>query len=103
MKQTVIGAQYVYEYVGDFTGRTGGGYTFTKMRGVLVPVSETLAVEFNHFASSGVATDFAADDKVFDDIIKTFKGNAPLATGTPIVKPTVSLPTSTPVATSTGF
>jgi len=24
MKQTMIGTQYVYEYVGDFTGRTGG-------------------------------------------------------------------------------
>ncbi len=107
MKQTMIGTLYVYEYIGDFTGRTGGGYTFTKMRGALVPVSETLAIDFNHFATAGMITDFVSDDKLFDDIIKSFKGSAPVATITPTVKPTVkptvSLPSSTPIATSTGF
>lgn len=103
MKQTMIGTQYVYEYMGDFTGRTGGGYTFTKMRGVLVPISEILGVEFNHFAPISATTDFAADEKVFDDIIKSFIGNAPASTVSPTVKPTVSLPASTPIATSTGF
>lgn len=73
MKQTVVSNVYVYEYTGNFTGRTGGGYTFTKMRGVLVPVSDTLAIEFNHFSPAGATSDFAADDAVFDQIIKSFK------------------------------
>lgn len=103
MKQVTIGTRSVYEYVGDFTGRTIGGYTFTKMRGVLVPISDTLAVDFNHFATSGVTTDFAADDAVFDDIIKSFKGSAPMTIGAPTVKPTVNFPSSTPTTTSAGF
>jgi len=102
MKQTMIGRHYVYEYIGDFTGRTGGGYTFTKMRGVLVPVSDSLAIEFNHFSPAGGITDFEADDALFDEVIKTFKGSVPI-TPSPTIKPTVNLPSSTPIASSTGF
>lgn len=98
MKQTVIGGISVYEYTGDFTGRTGGGYTFTAIRGVLVPVSETLAIEFNHFAPAGVITDFAKDDVLFNEIIGSFRGvpaNVPT--------PTVQIPSAEPTATSGGF
>lgn len=98
MKQTMVGAQYVYEYVGDFTGRTGGGYAFTKMRGVLVPVSETLGIEFNHFAPAGITSDFANDDVVFNDIIASFKGAA-----VSMPTPTVSLPAARPTTTSANF
>lgn len=92
MKQSIVGGKNVYEYVGDFAGRTGGGYSFTKMRGVLVPVSETISVEFNHFAPVGITSDFAADDVLFDKIIASFN-----STVTPVV-------TSTPsTATSSGF
>lgn len=99
MKQTLIGSVYVYEYTGDFTGRTGGGYTFTKMRGVLLPVSETLAVEFNHFAPAGITADFSKDDALFDSIIKTFATKGYIAPATP----TMSVPTSTPTASASGF
>lgn len=92
MQQTIVAGISVYEYSGDFTGRTGGGYTFTRIRGVLIPVSETLAIEFNHFAPAGITSDFASDDLVFNKVIGSF--TAPM--------PTVSLPTATP-ATSSGF
>ncbi len=101
MKQSVIGSYYIYEYTGDFTGRTGGGYTFTAIRGVLVPVSETLAVEFNHFAPTGISTDFSKDDALFNEIIATFAvAGGPVAS--PTARPVVSTPTSTPIATSSG-
>jgi len=98
MKQTIIGSTNVYEYTGDFTGRTGGGYTFTAIRGVLVPVSETLAIEFNHFAPAGITTDFAKDDVIFNQIIVSFKG-ASVSTPTP----SAQLPSAGPTATSAGF
>lgn len=84
MKQTIIGGLPVYEYTGNFTGRTGGGYTFTQMRGVLIAVTTTLAIDFNHFSPTGVTTDFAADDKLLDQMIGTIKVTTqlPLPTGT---------------------
>lgn len=92
MKQSIVGGKGVYEYIGDFTGRTGGGYSFTKMRGVLVPVTETISVEFNHFAPVGIASDFVADDVLFDKIIASFTSTVtPVATSTPAT------------ATSSGF
>ncbi len=100
MKQGVFGGAYAYEYTGNFTGRTGGGYTFTAIRGVLMPVSETLAIEFNHFSPAGITTDFAKDDVVFDEIIKSFMTTAVAAT--PTVRPSVSTPTSTPVSSPSG-
>lgn len=71
MRQTSVGGKDVYEYIGDFVGRTGGGYQFTKMRGVLVPISDTISIEFNHFAPAATVSDFAADDEVFDQIISS--------------------------------
>lgn len=98
MKQGVFGGVFAYEYTGNFTGRTGGGYTFTAIRGVLMPVSETLAVEFNHFAPAGITSDFAGDDAVFNEIIASFKtGMVNTAT------PSVSLPPATPTTRSAGF
>lgn len=72
MKQSIVGGKSVYQYIGDFSGRTGGGYSFTKMRGVLVPVTDTISVEFNHFSPVGITTDFATDDVLFDKIIASF-------------------------------
>lgn len=98
MKQAMFGGTYAYEYSGNFTGRTGGGYTFTSIRGVLMPVSETLAIEFNHFSPAGIVTDFSKDDALFNEIIGSFKG---AAVGAPT--PTVGLPTATPIATGSAF
>lgn len=98
MKQTMFGGTYAYEYTGNFTGRTGGGYTFTAIRGVLMPVSDTLAIEFNHFSPAGITTDFSKDDALFNEIIGSFKG---AAVGVPT--PSASSPTATPVATGSAF
>ena len=86
MRQTSVGGKDVYEYIGDFTGRTGGGYQFTKMRGVLVPVSDTVSIEFNHFVPAATVSDFAADDEVFDQIIASVKIPT-TASLTPTLKP----------------
>ncbi len=92
MKQSIVGGKSVYEYIGDFAGRTGGGYSFSKMRGVLVPVTETISVEFNHFAPVGITSDFVADEVLFDKIIASFNSTVtPVATSTPAT------------ATSSGF
>lgn len=101
MQQTTVAGISVYEYSGDFTGRTGGGYTFTRIRGVLIPVSETLAIEFNHFAPAGIVTDFVSDDVVFNKVIGSFTATG-YVVPSPTLKPTVSLPTATP-ATTSGF
>lgn len=101
MKQTIVAGISLYEYVGEFIGRTGGGYAFTQMRGVLIPVSETLAVELNHFAPTGSTTDFKGDDTIFEKIIGSFTATG-YALPSPTVQPTLSLPTVTP-ATMSGF
>lgn len=100
MTETTVGGHSVYEYIGNFTGRTGGGYTFTKIRGVLVPVSDTFAVEFNHFAPLGITTDFDSDDAVFDKIIASFNSASRM---TPTARPTVSVTTPSPTPASAGF
>ena len=89
MRQTRVSGKDVYEYIGDFVGRTGGGFQFTKMRGVLVPVTDALSVEFNHFSPAGTVSDFAADDRVFDQIIASVKIPT-TASLTPTIKPTLS-------------
>jgi hypothetical protein len=84
MKQSIIGGKGVYEYIGDFAGRTGGGFGFSKMRGVLVPVTDLISVEFNHFAPVGVTSDFASDDALLDQIIASFDtAVVPIATSSP--------------------
>lgn len=71
MAEKQIGTHGVYEYSGAFTGVTGGGYSFTRMRGVLIPISDTQSVEMNHFAPVGVASDFQADDTLFEQIVSS--------------------------------
>ncbi len=105
MKQTTIGGVYGYEYVGNFTGSTGGGYTFTAMRGVLVPVNDSLAIEFNHFAPAGTTSDFAKDDALFDKIVGTFMTNFPTPTiSTALPTSAIVSPSAVPASSSgTGF
>lgn len=87
MKQAMYAGTLAYEYVGNFTGRTGGGYTFTAIRGVLIPVSETLAIEFNHFAPLGITSDFAKDEVVFNDILASFSNTAASSSGALLLQP----------------
>lgn len=68
---TVVAGKNAKEFVGTFTGRTVSGYAFVQMRGVMIEVSPTTSLEINHFVPAGVAADFAADDALFDSILKT--------------------------------
>ncbi|MBI2404919.1 hypothetical protein HYV22_01925 [Candidatus Gottesmanbacteria bacterium] len=70
--ETVVGGRGALSFVGDFTGSTVTGYTFTKMRGVMIAVTDRLALEVNHFAPVGVTSDFASDDALFSKILETF-------------------------------
>lgn len=56
-------------FSGDFNGTTAGGYQFTRMRGVMIPLSDTLSVEVNHFSPQGIKSDFAEDDRIFEEIL----------------------------------
>jgi hypothetical protein len=65
---TVAGKQAM-EYTGTFTGRTISGYSFTTMRGVMIPLTDTTSVEFYHFVPSGIVADFQSDDVLFETIL----------------------------------
>ncbi len=85
-------------FVGDFTGSTVTGYTFTKMRGAMISVTDTLSLEVNHFTSGGIPADFAADDALFSKILDSFVF---VGLPTPSLTPRLS-PTPTPTATPSG-
>ncbi|MBI4062311.1 hypothetical protein HY410_00145 [Candidatus Gottesmanbacteria bacterium] len=68
---TTVAGKQALEFSGLFTGTTGGGYSFTQMRGVMIEVDSTLWLEINHFTPTGVSADFASDDTLFNEILKT--------------------------------
>lgn len=90
VKQTTISGKPAVEFTGLFTGTTVGGYAFAQMRGVMIEVDDTLSLEVNHFTPSGVTSDFASDDSLFDKILETltFTGFTSLQKGAIIVSPT---------------
>lgn len=87
MKETTVAGYKTTEFTANFIGSTGGGYAFTKMRGLMVAVSDKTVVELNHFAPSGKSTDFASDDELFDKIVQTLAYENDF-TATPFPKPT---------------
>jgi hypothetical protein len=88
VKQLVLGQITATEYESSASGKTVSGYAFSRMRGVMIPLTNTLSVEVNHFTPSGITADFEKDDLLFDEILKTFA---------------VSTASITPVATSSGY
>jgi len=84
--ETTVAGRYALEYTGTFRGTTIGGYTFNRMRGVMIEVSDSLTLEMNHFAPAGVASDFVSDDTLFDQILKTVE--LPPSSSTPTAPPT---------------
>lgn len=72
MKEATMAGVTVTEFVANFAGSTGGGFSFSKMRGVMIPISGDLMIEMNHFAPSGKIVDFAKDDELFDQIVASF-------------------------------
>lgn len=81
-------------FVGDFTGTTVTGYTFLKMRGAMISVTDTMSLEVNHFTpSTNPSADFASDDVLFTKILDSF-----VFAGLPTPKAT-----ATPTATSSAY
>lgn len=103
------------EYAGTFTGKTVFGYVFTQMRGYMIPISEDTSFEINHYTPKGVASDFAGDDVIFNEIIKNLKiisslsekGGVPVSTITdtitPIATPTDMVAPGSPSATPVSY
>lgn len=73
---TTIAGKPVTEFTTFQTGSTIGGYSFSRMHGYMIEVTDTLSLEINHFSPSGITTDFAADELVFNSIVQslTFGG-----------------------------
>lgn len=76
MKETTVAGKKAIEFTGLFTGTTVGGYAFNQMRGVMIEVDETLALEVNHFTPGGVNADFASDDNLFNRILESLSINS---------------------------
>lgn len=70
-KPTTVAGLPATEFMGVFTGRTVSGYGFSQMRGVMIELTPTTSLEINHFTPNGIVADFAADDTLFDAILKT--------------------------------
>ncbi len=95
---TTISGRPAVGFVGDFTGTTVTGYSFTKMRGAMISVTDSLSLEVNHFTpTSNPTADFASDDVLFTKILNSF-----LFAGLPAPAVPVVSPTTTPTATSSG-
>lgn len=96
-KPVTIAGRESMEFTGKFTGRTISGYAFTTMRGVMIPLSDTVSVEFNHFIPSGITADFQKDDVLFDEIVSKISLTAAQSKGA-----ILNTPTPTRAATVSG-
>lgn len=67
--QRLVSGRPAVEFSGDFSGATVSGYSFSKMRGVMVELNENASVEINHFTPLGVTANFVADEVLFDEIL----------------------------------
>jgi len=99
MKDTVVAGRAAKEFSGIFTGTTSGGYAFSRMRGVMVEVSDTLSVEFNHFTPTLVNADFTSDDVLFDKVVQSIQITVP--TTVPVVTQSAIQPSATPSSVPT--
>jgi len=90
--EILIAGQSATEFTGTFTGTTVGGYVFSQMHGYMIPITDTISLEINHFSPSGITTDFAKDDALFDQVLETLvippssteKGGVSSPSATPI-------------------
>jgi hypothetical protein len=70
-QEATVSGHTAVNFSGSFLGLTTGGYSFTRMHGVMIYVAPTIAVEFNHFSPNGITSEFEKDDAVFSQILKT--------------------------------
>lgn len=95
-KPTTVAGKNAIEFTTETRGSTIGGHAFTTMRGVMIELSDTLSLEINHFVPVGIRADFAADEVIFNELLKTLvlPGNGVGGKGS-VITPTPSLiPTS---------
>jgi hypothetical protein len=98
LKEVSLVGRTVTEFTGGFTGTTVGGYVFTQMHGYMIPITDTLSFEINHFTPNGITTDFAKDEILFGQILQTLVIPGGVAEkGVQSVSPT-GIITSTPIA-----
>lgn len=69
--ETTLSGKPAIEFTGNFVGTTAGGYAFSRMRGIMIEVTDTLSLEVNHFTPNGLTADFEADEALFEQILKT--------------------------------
>ncbi len=74
---TVAGTSAV-TFNGDFSGTTVGGYQFTRMRGVMIPLTKDLSIEVNHFSPRGITVNFEEDERIFEEILSRILISIPL-------------------------
>lgn len=98
---TTIAGHEARLFNGTFVGTTVGGYVFTRMRGYMITLTDTLSLEINHFTPRTATADFASDDTLFDQIVATLTlPNTTLEKGeTPALTPTLSTPAASPQST----
>ena len=70
-KETTVAGLLAVDFSGTFAGITTGGYSFTRMHGVMIQITPTVTVEINHFAPNGITSEFEKDDAIFSQILKT--------------------------------
>ena len=70
-EEITLGGLTVTEFSGSFIGTTVGGYVFSQMRGIMIPITDVVSLEINHFSPKGIVSDFAKDDVLFDKIVQT--------------------------------
>ncbi len=97
-KEVRIAGKNAMEFIGTFTGRTISGYAFTAMRGVMIPLTDSTSVEFNHFVPSGIVADFDSDDALFDTILSNIRIGVDLSQGNKGETP--ALPSPLPASTA---
>ena len=97
----IILGQTATEFNGSFVGTTVGGYVFTRMRGVMMPVTDTISLEMNHFSPQGITANFESDDLIFENILETLVlPIGGLEKGGVVVSPTpLNTPMGSPSAT----
>lgn len=96
-RSTTVAGNNAVEFIGLFAGSTTGGYTFSRMRGVMVDVTPLISLEVNHFSPTGIPTDFEEDDALFDEIVGSIRINPEL-----VESGLVSTSSATPTGTSSG-
>lgn len=94
MKEASISGLSSQEFTGLFAGTTGGGYTFSQIRGIVIHGPLGVSLEVNHFTPTGVNANWETDDVLFDKIIESVSFGllpTPTSVAPPQASPTANL------------